>query len=98
MKLKILGITAAALLGLQSANASAHTDVVVGLDFVIPAPVVVERHPVYYGYEYEPAPVYFYGRYDRGYPRRYYRPGYEGRYYDRHDRRWHRRHDHHHDR
>jgi hypothetical protein len=39
---KILGL-GAALLALPAMNASAHTDVWVGLNFGIPAPVVVER-------------------------------------------------------
>lgn len=84
MTSKILGLAAgAALLALQPLQASAHTDVYVGLDFGIAAPVVVERYPAYY--DYEPAPVYYYRDYER--------PRYVVREYDRHDeRRWHKHH------
>jgi len=95
MKLKILGIAIGGLLALQSANTSAHTDVYVGLDIGIPAPVVVERRPVYY---YESAPVYYYGYYDDAYPRHYvHRQRYEARHDERqrHDRGRHRGHHHH---
>lgn len=98
MKLKILGLTAAAaLLALQSTRASADTDVYVGLEFGAPAPVYVERRPVYREYYYEPAPVYYYESYPRTYV---YSPSYEVRYYERHhhDRGWHRGHRHHHHR
>jgi hypothetical protein len=67
-QLKILGVTAgAALLGLLSTNAAARTDVYVGLELGVPAPVVVERRPAYYYEEYEPAPVTYYEY--REYPR-----------------------------
>lgn len=93
MKLKILGIlTGAALLGLQSVPASAHTDVFVGFDIGIPAPVVVESRPVYYD-DYYDEPSY-YVEY-REYPRRVYYER-EVRYYERHDRGRHRGHYRHH--
>ena len=89
MKLKVLGIlTGAALLGLQSVPASAHTDVSIGLEFGIPAPVVVERYPAHY-YAYDPEPVYYYEY--REYPRRVYYER-EVRYYERHDHGRHRGH------
>lgn len=85
MKLKILGMFAgAALLGLTSTGASAHTDVRVGLQIGIPAPVVVE-----YGR------VHHYGYVEHRYPRRYvYEPRHDVRHCKRHrhDRGWHRGH------
>jgi hypothetical protein len=92
MKLKMLGLAVgAALLALQSTAASADTDVWIGLDIGVPAPVVVERRPVYY-HEYEPAPVYYYEY--REYPRTYvYEERYEPRHVHRHhDRGRHRGH------
>lgn len=85
MKLKILGLTAAALLALQSTAASADTDVWIGFDIGVPAPVVVERRSVYY-HEYEPEPVYY---------RDYYAPR-TTYVYERHDYdHGHHRHSHH---
>jgi len=101
MKLKILGLTAAAaLLALQSTTASAGTDVFVGIE--LGSPVVVERRPVYREY-YEPATVVYTESY--AYPRTYAYTRYETRYYERehHDNGRHRghhkskhRHRHHH--
>jgi len=92
MKLKILGLAAgAALLGLTATSASAGTDIYVGLE--LGSPVVVERRPVYYYEEYEPAPVVYYER------RYVYEPRYEEVRYERHDRgrrHGHHKHKHHH--
>lgn len=72
MKLKILGIIAGStMLGLGSTDASADTDIYVGLDFGYPAAVVVERYPVYY----ERPTVYYHESYDD--------PRYDVRYYAR---------------
>ena len=86
MKLKILGLVAGtALLALQSANAAAHTDVVVGVQFGIPAPVIVAPYPVVHYHWVAGAPARYYGH--RAYPRRYaYGGGYRVRCYERHDR------------
>lgn len=91
MKHKILALAAgAALLALGSTQASAHSDVRIGVSLGIPAPVVVERYPVHY-HDYEPAPVYYYET----------RPRYEVRQYEsrkaKHRHRWHKhKHRHHH--
>lgn len=94
MKVKILGLAAgAAMLGLTATTVSARTDVYVGIELGIPAPIVVERRTVHHSYDYgyQPAPVYHYE--SREYPRRYVRrPGYQARYYERHDRGHHRGH------
>lgn len=92
MKLKVLGLTAAALLALQSTTASAGADVFVGIE--LGSPVVVERRPVYREY-YEPATVVYTESY--AYPRSYvYRERYVTRYEveerHRHDNGWHRGH------
>jgi hypothetical protein len=60
MKLPILGLAAGALLLGTTTTASADTDIYVGLE--LGSPVVVERRPVYYYEEYEPAPVVYYER------------------------------------
>ena len=91
MKLRILGLAAgAAMLALGSTQASAHSDVRIGVSLGIPAPVVVERYPAYY-YDYDPAPAYYY----------YDEPRYEVRHYEsrkaKHKHRWHKhKHRHHH--
>jgi len=89
MKLKLLGMVAGtALMALGPANASAHTDVVVGLQIGIPAPVVVTRYPVHY-HRYEGAPARYYE--SRAYPRRHaYSHRYKVRCHERHDRGLHR--------
>jgi hypothetical protein len=79
MKLKILGmLTGAALLGMTSTNALAHTDVRVGLQFGIPAPVYVEYVRVY---DYDRAQYVRVPRHDVRHCKRH-----------RHDRGWHRGH------
>jgi hypothetical protein len=57
MNRKLLGMVAGtALLALQSTNASARADVVVGIDIGVPLPVVVASVPVHYHWV-ERAPV-----------------------------------------
>ena len=96
MKLKLLGLVAgAALMALQSANASAHTDVVVGVQLGIPAPVIVAPYPAVHYHWVERAPARHY--YSRAYPRRHaYGHRYKVRCHERHDRGRHRGHSRHH--
>ena len=82
MKAKLLGMVAGtALMVLQPGIAAAHTNVVVGVEFGIPVPVVVEAFH-YHDYAYAPVRYSAY----RPYPaRRAYRP-HRVRCYERHDR------------
>lgn len=97
MKPRIIALAAAALLALGSTQASAHSDVRIGVSLGIPAPVVVERYPAYH-YDYGPAPAYYYDEPARVY---YYdEPRYEVRHYEsrkgKHKHRWHKhKHRHH---
>ena len=91
MRAKLLGLVAGtALIALQSGNALARTDVVVGVQIGIPAPIVVTTsYPVHYHW-YERAPARYYA-YDE-YPRHYSHKRYKVRCHERHDRGRHRGH------